>query len=220
MLRGCVSVAVDAVQASLSNGEHLMVPWGCRWSSAALSLTSCPLKQNWMSLLIQPGPCSPVGEAGDREVSGTCGMVCTRNVVNLNLPAPLLAQSRWGGNRRRGSLLWPLGLAAHGVLGWEEMNLYRKARHRLCTAVLHHPVFWRENIKAQRKEKSQPLDFVGVCNTGCFFLFLKKRFFGFVQGYCFCLFTAKCRIRMSGKDTVGGYNKLVARMDVIIKEGG
>lgn len=161
MLRGCVSVAVDAVQASRSKGEHLMVPWGCRWSSAALSLTSCPLKQNWMSLLIQPGPCSPVGEAGDREVAGTCGMVCTRNVVNLNLPAPLLAQSRWGGNGRRGSLLWPLGLAAHGVLSWEEMNLYRKAptggQDIACAQLCYIALYFEEKILKLKGRKKANL---------------------------------------------------------------
>lgn len=49
VLRGCVSVAVDAVHASPSHGVHLMMPGECRWSHAAPSLMSCPLKLNWGS---------------------------------------------------------------------------------------------------------------------------------------------------------------------------
>lgn len=78
---------------------------------------------------------------------------------------------------------------------------HRRATPRLCTTVLHRPVFWRENTKAQRKEKSQPLDFVGVCNTGWFF---KKKAFLWL---CARILFLSVHCQMQDKDVREGHSR-------------
>jgi len=62
-----------------------------------------------MSLLIPS--LQAIGKEGGRELASTCG-----KTPHLSLRAPVLAGSRQGRKKRCGSLTWPLGLAACGVL--------------------------------------------------------------------------------------------------------